>query len=74
MKILIIGGSHDGARPEVAEDPHVLFHDGEALQRHEIVITNHDDRREVFVLYTPPDMSLGDIFRKVLSGYLIERR
>jgi hypothetical protein len=69
MKILVVGGRFDGARPEVESDPPTLHHCGETLARHEITITNHDDTREVYVLYTPPDMSLGDIFRKVLSGY-----
>jgi len=71
MKILVVGGLHDGTRLEIPEDPPTLSHQGETLQRHEIVITNHDDRREVFVLYTPPDMSLGDIFRKVIGGYRV---
>lgn len=69
MKIIIVGGSNDGARLEIPEDLPTLSILGETLSRHEILITNHDDRREAFVLYTPPDLSLADIFRKVLTGY-----
>lgn len=69
MPILIVGGPSDGDRINVTEDPPTIVHGGKTLVRRAILITNHDDRREEIVLYTPPDLSLADIFRQLVCGY-----
>jgi hypothetical protein len=62
MPILLVGGDHDGERVESIPEGYVP---------HEIVITNHDDRREAFPVYTPDSLSLADIFRLLLRGYRV---
>jgi len=71
MKAIIVGGKHDGERPELEALPDILHWKSEPLERHEIIIKNHDGSKEEFAIYTPILTPLGFIFRSLLNGYRV---